>query len=472
MNVEIKAIANLESESAQSGLTAQLFREADNAKIQFLSSFVVPIQARGNVPGKKVDIEAGKYLLQILLPDGQTLTKDFEVEPIGQQEIVIDLPHEGPHEWTTLHAMAGNFRREAQLTEGFTKQLSLDPKGNYRSLVENLDEGFELSLLKSNKEISGESFSGNYIIEELGKTSKANLPIERVVEAIGEIIKIDEPTREDSDFAMFKVTYGGVLSAWVTPAVTHRFDRNQNFARCYLLQKSSLGMTLIALPTPWIKSYGQGEAEIEFLVKKNAAGEPPEFLMTINEPMINTVLGYINIGAFNQAAQLINTNRAVSMLFEKMENPFAAVVGAYLLMQGNERESKIQVSNRWKDWINNLDKWFDWLPDGAVLNAAKHFWRREYLQEKDIDFTESYSKSLEALNRSYDRGLPFFTFGLKLMIDGFRYFANEGNRKAKRRLDALEVIANQTDPSQPFLTINFSQRQENKLDKNNQRRLF
>ena len=59
--------------------------------------------------------------------------------------------------------------------------------------------------------------------------------------------------------------------------------------------------------------------------------------------------------------------------------------------------------------------------------------------------------------KAYERGLPFFTFGLKLMMDGMRFFAREGDKKALEHLKILEIIANQTDPSQTFLTVTFSQ---------------
>ncbi|HEY8560155.1 MAG TPA: hypothetical protein VIL74_07250 [Pyrinomonadaceae bacterium] len=458
MNVQIKAIAAID-ESATSGLMAQLYLEKENKKIEFLKSLTIPIEGGYWVSGERLQVDEGKYIIQVLLPDGQTVTNDFEIKSFeNEKEVLIYLPHEGPHEWTALHAMAGNFRWEAQITKGFENPLSLNPKGKYKSLSRDFREGYELSLLKADKNLRSEIFGDDYTIDKLSRLIQNNLDVKNAIEKFGATLKIEEPTREDTDFAMFKIAYSGVLSKHETPSISHRFYPRRNFPRHYLLQKSVLGGTLISLPTPWIKPFDNGEAEMEFLVKKNSIGDPLELAMTINEPMINTVLGYINVGAFHQATQLISTDYALRMLFQKIENPFAAVVGTYLLILENNRERSLLANNYWKEWINNLDKWFPWLPDGAVLNAAKHFWLRDYSRSDKNDFDVSFNESFKALNRAYERGLPVFTFGLKLMMDGFRYFANEKINEAKARLNKLETIADKTDPSQPFLTINFSQR--------------
>jgi hypothetical protein len=59
---------------------------------------------------------------------------------------------------------------------------------------------------------------------------------------------------------------------------------------------------------------------------------------------------------------------------------------------------------------------------------------------------------------AYDRGLPFFTFGLKLMLEGMRRFANEGEPLAQQRLPTLESLAAVADPGQHFLKIDVSRK--------------
>ena len=224
------------------------------------------------------------------------------------------------------------------------------------------------------------------------------------------------------------------------------FGPGTGLSRHYLIQESVSGGALICLPTPWTSHNGQ--EPVELLVNKNAPGEATAISMTIGDPMINTVLGYINMGAIHEAAKLFDFKKAKEMLFEKIAYPLAATVGGYLLVFGMNLEAYKTLSNEWKYWIENLDHWFEWLPDGSVLHAALHF----MLGGSDHD------TAYDALKRAYTRGLPFFTFGLKLMLDGFRYFAREGMEQANECLDVLKIIARYTDPSQPFLTVQFSRR--------------
>ena len=53
---------------------------------------------------------------------------------------------------------------------------------------------------------------------------------------------------------------------------------------------------------------------------------------------------------------------AEQMLMSKMQDPIGATIGGYALLKLNELE-------RIHDWADNLCRWFEWLPDGAVIAA-------------------------------------------------------------------------------------------------------
>ncbi len=447
MTVKITARALLYDKSADSGLSGQVFREDQAKGVVFVNRITVPIvdYASESIQDARElsNAEPGKYFLQLLLPNGKTITRNFEITPEKSTKLVIDLPHEGPHEWTALHALTGRFRHEARQTRGFTRSLSGSPQ-NYAVLAEHPQKGYTLSLLIPDENAAGSIFKNNQTLSNLSQLIHKDLDVQSAAECFGGGSAVNQPTDEDSDFAIFRFAHCGLLAYGQKDPTNYYFGPGTGLSRHYLLQKSASGGTLICLPTPWTTPAGQ--AEVELLVKKNSLTEMPDVNMTISDPMINTVLGYINAGAIHEAAELIDFKKSEQMLFDKMSCPLAAAVGGYLLVLGVDRKRYRAASNDWKNWVEHLDHWFDWLPDGAVLHAALYF----MLGGPDRD--EAY----QALMRACDRGLPFFTFGLKLMLDGMRYFAREGDAEARKRLTILEAIADQTDPSAAFLTVTFS----------------
>jgi hypothetical protein len=258
--------------------------------------------------------------------------------------------------------------------------------------------------------------------------------------------EVSRPAQEDDEFALFEFVYDGSLPEGAQ-AKSYYFAIGEPRPRAYLLEKSSAGASLLTLPVPW--TYFGNEVEVQlFLDKRGIRGGEPQYSVTITDPRINSALGYVQNGAFKEAADLIDFRAAQELLFHKMSSPLAATVGGYLLVLGLDRKSYQTKANAWRDWVDNLCNWFPWLPDGAILKAAKYF----VLGDKDRD------GALRALMTAYDRGLPFFTFGLNLMLEGMRRFANEGEPLAVERLRTLEALVAVTDPTHNFLKVNVARR--------------
>ena len=104
------------------------------------------------------------------------------------------------------------------------------------------------------------------------------------------------------------------------------------------------------------------------------------------------------------------------MLFGKAVNPLAAAAGAYvLLVAGEEPEPDRHVY--WHQWIKNLMNWFKWLPDGPI----QHAWVK--LSQKRSE--ENLSEARASLLEGYRRGLPFYSRGVGMLLDGLTLFAND-----------------------------------------------
>jgi hypothetical protein len=96
-------------------------------------------------------------------------------------------------------------------------------------------------------------------------------------------------------------------------------------------------------------------------------------------------------------------------LFEqKLDDPVAAMAGAYSLLRGGEL-------NRLRDWTKHLMDWMPWIPDGAAI-------RGEHLARLG-----SHKEAVDAFLKIAERGIPMFSDGLSFAIDRLRLYARSGD---------------------------------------------
>lgn len=106
---------------------------------------------------------------------------------------------------------------------------------------------------------------------------------------------------------------------------------------------------------------------------------------------------------------------AEQLLFDKIENPSYAALGGYFLLRTNAMEQL-------HDWPRNLAKWFKWFPDGCIIYATQ-LMRSERPNVEEIE---------RLLLQAYQRGMPLYTEGLRLLHDGLmKLYYMEDNRKKR-----------------------------------------
>lgn len=131
------------------------------------------------------------------------------------------------------------------------------------------------------------------------------------------------------------------------------------------------------------------------------------------------------------------------MLQEKRRNPIGAAIGGYYLL-------RVGALNRLHDWPNNLANWFEWLPDGAVVHA----W--QLLREPD---EAKNSQARRRLVQAAERGLPVYTEGVRLLIDGLELFAydavahDERDEAVEQALQNIRRYAAAMDWNQQLTTF-------------------
>ena len=177
---------------------------------------------------------------------------------------------------------------------------------------------------------------------------------------------------------------------------------------------------VIALPISTYAYFSQA-CWLHVRVSETALGA----VVRLPDQSMDTYAGYLTGGRPDHVVHLAPS--AEQLLMGKMQNPIGATIGGYALLKLNELD-------RIHDWADNLCRWFDWLPDGAVI-AAETAGRRD---EDD----HAYELALTAVGR----GIPLFSEGLSVL----------GNRIPRLLLDEdLPADARQKlqEAAQPVLSL-------------------
>jgi hypothetical protein len=210
------------------------------------------------------------------------------------------------------------------------------------------------------------------------------------------------------------------------------------------------------LPVPWMMPDFSGEAVVEALVRSTAVdadGSPGvdqghRIAITVRDRLVGSVIGYLGSGDLPAAATI--TTRARDMLWGKRVNPLAAAAGAYVLMSGGTSRQPNPPAY-WHQWVRNLINWFEWLPDGAIQHA--------WLILRQQDDEESLRRARRSLLEGYRRGLPFYSKGVGLLLDGLTLFANDAraggqpDEEVEEALRTVRKLALRTNAWQPFTTV-------------------
>ncbi|MGB7990636.1 MAG: hypothetical protein WCF44_14645, partial [Candidatus Methylophosphatis roskildensis] len=146
--------------------------------------------------------------------------------------------------------------------------------------------------------------------------------------------------------------------------------------------------------------------------------------LTTSEPAADTILGYLQRGDLYSAETMAAwIDEAEEMLLYKKNDPYAATVGAYLLL-------RLKRFDNLHDWARNLADRFGFLPDGCVI------WAWQLIHQKPSDSGEIRKYFLQAA----ERGLPIYTEGLRLLLDGLRLLGSEARAAREQVLERAGVV--------------------------------
>jgi RES domain-containing protein len=222
---------------------------------------------------------------------------------------------------------------------------------------------------------------------------------------------------------------------WYPDSVQYRLrlDPNQ-----YVVQVGgpAVPWRLVSLPA-------SGQVDVVIRPLRTPSSHPLEVIPVSAKTAADELLGYMSRGAVLAAERLVkdHDDLATLLLDEKVDDPYAAAVGGYYLLRSGAPDERM------RDWPANLADWMEWMSDGPIIRG----WQL-LRGAPPRDGETARKRFLQAVTR----GLPVYTEGLRLLIDGLKVVARasaENDPDVLVCLDQIGRYGEATDWSRPVLTF-------------------
>ncbi|MDX2547946.1 hypothetical protein ACOT81_40875 [Streptomyces sp. WI04-05B] len=373
-----------------------------------------------SAPSARYEVEPGRYLVSATLPSGIVLSKDAEVSE-GRDTHVTLRTAPSPYDSHSWQYLMGN----------------IESYGDYHD-----DETIEVPRSQGSRSgvwaTGGVVAPGSAVWVGDPKPDSWHFPTmlaltdgpspEPIALDLAHSAPHTVPSLDLGDAAARLYRFGphGPVDEQGEPALQGPTGRRQ-----FLVVSLTGAEYVVTLPAPW------GDAQIEVMVNERQSPTGSTVSVTVRDSRVGPALGYMARGAFDTAAALVKD--AEDMLYAKMENPLAAVAGAYILVGSELTERR----HRWDDWLDHLRREFPWLSDGSLLWGMRHL-RRAHTETE-------LSEARHALVEAFDRGVPVFTLGLSRLIHGLSEFP--GDPECATRLDQARLLSYRVDMREPFVIV-------------------
>jgi hypothetical protein len=379
----------------------------------------IPVGSTGYAP---FDLEEGRYIIEAVLPSGDITSEEVQVKPGSSVDVDLKAGY-SQYEVLGWQHVLGNVAETS--IYGPALEAAFADEGT----IERMQPAWWA-------ETTPESFLDANGTVWAGLARATHSTLEEVFELL-HVTKRREaaPLLEDSLTRLYRLGGDGPLTNF-SPSPSSALSPD---VRRYLLVPSTDGLDVVTVPLPWVDARRGREVPFEVLVRMTSAD--PRVSVSVRDPTLSSALGYMTLGALPTAARMFDVAR--DMLYGKMINPLAATGGAYVLLateQGSE-------AKQWHDWIKNLMDWFEWLPDGAILFGSLKLRHRR--NEEDI------AQARSALMTGYHRGIPYYSVGVRWLVDGLTLFA-EKDVEARSMLESVRQVARRVSVAEPFTIVSLT----------------
>lgn len=435
-SVSLRIDKYLDGGVIENGAIVQVRAINDRGGSELVQRLAVNVSSRDS-DARRIELEPGTYEVSAVLPSGEVVSQSLDLKDVAQD--VVLRGGRSPHEWLSWQQWSGNVGEAApkrQLEAAFstassgigdaldriTARLWSVPNGHGDDpLWPRLSEAF--ATLEPGKSVAPSLFAD-------WSSTAAALPLER-----------SEP-------------YLAVRLP----------DHPAGNGRSYLHVDDGRTGVLCPMPWPWQQVNESGNAVVEVVIaideeligaglEAGSKDAQPVWSArpNVRDQRLGGLLAYFTAGEVGIARELM-LEPARFMLHQKMNNPYAAAAGAYILSGlWIQNSAQGEGSPNWLGWVDNLTHYFPWLPDGAIVKG----WLALRMRDQDPRIDEAR----EALLDAERRGIPYYSMGVRRLVDGLLLVSAEMQRRGiedPQVADALRrarQLAWQVDPRQPFTCV-------------------
>ena len=420
---------------------------------------------------KSISLPSGNYELQVSLPSGKLITKDIEIPSNATERIDVALESPSPHEWLTYQHFMGNTETRTKRVRSRTAKLETltmnveSSAGKYTNFpfehaarvavlngtIDPMSElvtpsPFEVTQVNA---ASGDSL-WQVLVDAIENRDQPDLAVLNVQSDLNCSITYNaiSPYQQDQYIQTYRFTLEGPVGDQNPSPTLRSASDNDTIDRVYILINNEETARLVCAPLPWYDlSSGMTKAAFEV----NSPRGDVDVTTAIRDTKLSSIIGYLTHNSLANARRLVDS--AEGMLFHKVSNPLAAAAGAYVMLS---TETQRDGNANWHRWVENLYRNFPWIPDGAIAYATLKLNH----QTKDDDVEQALNGLLEA----YQRGVPFYSIGMRWLLDGLTAFSEDDefiHRRTEIRdcLRRVSIVARRTNYLQAFTNIEITNNQ-------------
>ena len=409
--------------------------------------------AGGNAQFVEIKLKPGRYLLEVILPSGETISEELALT-LGENPDITLKGDDSPHEWLSMQHFLGNVSRAPRIKTADLRSPQKPRKRKKKGVLRNRTSSSEMSFIShSLTRVVSDEVGRNPIpqlptfVMELGtlpRSLKENsqtwsewqTPEQHLLAPLIQAT----PNNKDERWQSFRIDPGNFKG--IFSQKYNQYTQNLRPARPIMVARFEQKTVTGFLPMPWFNVELERPVVIEVAVDK----EVSDIHLAIEDPMLGSMLGYMSSGALTSAAPF--AKRAKDLLKEKVANPLGAATGAYVLLATEMDKEK----KNWHQWIKNLMNWFPWISDGAIL----HGWHLINHQKSDADVEDAKHSFMEA----YRRGIPYLTIGIQWLLRGLALFEHDPNYATDNEHETIQSMmrdirrfSKNLNIKQPFITL-------------------
>lgn len=358
-----------------------------------------------------IALKPGGYVVTLTPPGGEAVSQDCWISGGDRKEIEFDIGR-SRREWLAFQTLTGATPLNAQREE----ELRVVERPHYRfsAKAEGAPQLLTFTFKRANA--PGASRAGDWTGGFQGDWTPGG--------------------------ALGASNFDSMHAVWRLPAksFSHMPDAHSQdditLAAIQVVTPDGIARALV--PAPWRINYDR-HADFEVLYDAGREAERNPLSVSVHDETSVALMSYLRTGQLGQAHQALEeaTLEATinNRIRDKFQNPLLAAAATYVALATPGARLKRET---WRPWVRNLCNKFAWMSDGAILEA------RLLLNEHGVT-----DKVVQAADRAFDRGPPFFSAGLPhLMSVLYRCQAKHPDLRA--RYETVSRYSAAIDPLEPF----------------------